>query len=205
MHLIFALIASIAIHALGFHLLYSLSKPFGGTTLEGRLTITLVSHESASGRPPQPETDSSTQSEPLRSSPSTDTRKSHDKIGESPSPPLPAIPLSIANSIYYPRNELTRPPTLVEDIDLSSLSRLTGSTTGRVALELYINEGGGIDHVEAQSDDIPDNVLEELHNLILQLKFSGGEINGTPVKTHISIEVLFIATQPTVGAPTTVP
>jgi len=199
MRLIFALIASIGFHTLGLQLLYSMPKHFGGTTSEGRLTVTLHDAELSSGITPRLMPLPPIQYSPGSSIPTTNKHETRSEIGEPTSSPLATMPLPITTNIYFPRDELTLPPTLIENVDLSSLAKLAGTSAGRALLELYINEQGSIDRVEPQSDGIPDNILENLRDLLFQLKFSGGEIDGTIVKTRLVIEVLFIPTQRAVG------
>ena len=138
-----------------------------------------------------------------------DTRTSIDDRTAIPSPKTtPALPanLSVSNfhrqsdaelfprfnleGLYYPRSTLTHPPQVIEDVDLSNLSSLPGIAPGRLTLELFIGKSGTVDRVEAESVEIPEQAMESLLDLLGKIRFTGGEIDGKPVKSRIRIEVL---------------
>jgi hypothetical protein len=99
----------------------------------------------------------------------------------------------IATEIYYPRSALSHPPKLIEDVDLSSLAENVGNASKNVILELFISEQGAIDRIAIESGTLDETVHEKLEELLLQLRFSGGEIDGIAVKSRIKIEVMFLA------------
>jgi hypothetical protein len=108
----------------------------------------------------------------------------------------------IAAEIYYPRNVLSQKPQLLQDVDLSSLAAIVGNLSKSVTLELFVSEQGTIDRIAFESVELDEAVQEKLEGLLLQLRFSGGEIDGMAVKSRIKIEVLFLAPTRTEEKPT---
>ena len=121
------------------------------------------------------------------------------------SPGPPVIPLrekpdetdlpqpGIAVEMYYPRSALNHPPSLLQDVDLSTLAAIAGDDSKNVVLELFVSEQGTIDRIAFEPGTLDESVQEKLQELLLQLKFSSGEIDGMAVKSRIKIEVMFIA------------
>lgn len=99
----------------------------------------------------------------------------------------------ISPEIYYPRSALSHPPKLIDDVDLSSLEASAGNVSKNVILELFVSEQGAIDRIAIESGALDETVHGKLEELLLQLRFSGGEIDGIAVKSRIRIEVMFLA------------
>lgn len=97
--------------------------------------------------------------------------------------------IPLPNNIYFPKSDLSRPPQLIEDVDLSEVSSLGGVTPGRAIMEIFIDEGGVIVRIEAETGSLAENVVENLKDRLFMLKFSSGEIDGIAVKSRIRIEV----------------
>jgi hypothetical protein len=120
-----------------------------------------------------------------------------------PSPPVTPAPEKsdeaalpkpgIAVEMYYPRSVLSLPPRLIENVDLSSLAEIAGVDSKNVVLELFVNDQGTIDRIAFEPGALDESVQEKLQELLLQLKFSSGEIDGMAVKSRIKIEVMFMA------------
>lgn len=119
------------------------------------------------------------------------TKKSPSKQPLAPPEVLPS-PVDITESIYFPRNSLTTPPQLVQNVDLSPVAILAGEIKKPVILELFINEQGSIDKIDVQSNELDSGFDEKLRELLLQLKFTGGKISNTAVKSRIRIEVMSV-------------
>lgn len=101
------------------------------------------------------------------------------------------LPRLLPEEIYYPREQLNRPPQLERDVDLSRLANLPGLAPGRITLELFIDENGSVSRIAAEeAGSLNDQALASLEELLLQLKFKSGEIGGSTVKSRIRIEVL---------------
>lgn len=95
-------------------------------------------------------------------------------------------------NVYHLRQELTRQPQLVANVDLSPVAALAPGSTSRVVVEIYLNDQGGIDRLDIDANNLPTEAYEKLSELLRQLSFSNGEIDGRAVKTKIKIEVLFL-------------
>lgn len=100
-----------------------------------------------------------------------------------------APPFAIASNIYHSREELSRPPQLEQDVDLSPLARVIPVQALTLELELFINEAGLIDRVEITRGKLDGNARIGLMARLARLKFSSGEIDGRIVKSRIRIEV----------------
>lgn len=94
--------------------------------------------------------------------------------------------------VYHLRQELTRQPQLIANVDLSPLISLASGSSTAVIVELYINEQGNIDKIDTTANDLPAEALDKLSELLMQLRFSSGEIDGDAVKTRMKIEVMFL-------------
>lgn len=97
--------------------------------------------------------------------------------------------LAITSDIYHSREELSRPPQLEQDVDLSPLARVIPVQALTLELELFINEAGLVDRVEITRGKLEGNARIGLMARLARLKFSGGEIDGRLVKSRIRIEV----------------
>lgn len=105
-------------------------------------------------------------------------------------PALPKHYLPLLD-IYHPRQELTRQPQLIDNVDLSPLISLA-SGSAAVIVELYINEQGNVDKIDTAVNDLSVDALDKLNELLMKLRFSPGEIDGRAVKTLMKIEILFL-------------
>lgn len=100
-------------------------------------------------------------------------------------------PFTITSDIYHLREELSRPPQLEQDVDLSPLARVIPVQALTLEVELFINEAGLIDRVEITRGKLEGNARIGLMARLARLKFSSGEIDGRIVKSRIKIEVNF--------------
>jgi TonB family protein len=109
----------------------------------------------------------------------------------SPAPPekLVGIPLKTR---YYDVTELDETPKPLTSVEPQyppeALARHEGST---VQLELFIDEKGEIESLEAISTDSAEMFRESALSAFEQQRFSPGLKNGIPVKSHIKITVKF--------------
>lgn len=113
---------------------------------------------------------------------------SADETGNTePAAPFPAI----TSDIYHPREDLTRPPQLEQDVDLSPLTRVMAVQALTLELALFINEAGLIDRIEIIRGNLEETARIGLVARLSRLKFASGEIDGKPVKSLLRIEVNF--------------
>lgn len=94
-------------------------------------------------------------------------------------------------ALYHARTALSRQPFVATNVDLSELSRMGYIQLPRVPLDLLINEEGRVDRVDHLPDILPDEVSARMVELLSQIRFTPGEIEGTPVKVRYRIEVIF--------------
>lgn len=111
-------------------------------------------------------------------------RKSNDNGFESLSPE--------SNPHYYSRNELDRPPRMIDDINEKD-GRLDKALRGvedhgSVILELWINDRGWIDKTEVISSTLPNSVTTIIRNNIELARSVPARLNDRNVHSKIRIE-----------------
>jgi len=104
------------------------------------------------------------------------------------------ILIPLPERIYYPRNELTKPPKLIQDVDLSPLKSIIKNETKTVNIDIFISKEGIIDKIFVEPEKLNKIAEIELKNIIKNLKFSNGEIDDKPVNSHLKIEIVIIST-----------
>lgn len=107
-------------------------------------------------------------------------------------PTHPENPIHFFLDTYHSRQQLTRQPQLAKNIDLSPLVSFFSAPEETVIIELYINDQGKIDKVDIATNNLSPEGIATLQELLSQLQFSAGEINGRTVKARIKIEVLLL-------------
>ncbi len=91
---------------------------------------------------------------------------------------------------YYPARQLHQKPQVIEDIDTNLTLTLPGIETQNVILRLFINERGGIDHIDIEQSSLAPEVVAAVSGAFGKLRFTPGKIDGLAVKSQLKIEVL---------------
>lgn len=93
-------------------------------------------------------------------------------------------------AVYLRTDELTKAPSVLLDIS-SDLSLFSPNGLPQLAiLRLLVNERGDIDQVLVEDSPLPEEEQNLLKNAFSKTKFHPGEINGTPVRSQLRIEVM---------------
>ncbi len=91
---------------------------------------------------------------------------------------------------YYPARQLQQKPQVIEDIDTNLTLTLPGIETQNVILRLFINERGGIDHIDIEQSSLAPEVVAAVSGAFGKLRFTPGKMDGLAVKSQLKIEVL---------------
>ena len=117
--------------------------------------------------------------------------------------PQPANPSRLASPAtrapraprYLPAHELDRRPQILSHVE-PHFPALALVPTGRVVLRLYIDEGGNVDAVAAESADRTGAFEATAREAFAGARFLPGIKDGVPVKALVRIEVLFGSPHP---------
>lgn len=90
---------------------------------------------------------------------------------------------------YYSPTELSKKPQAATDIQFPPLLALGETASGKVVLELLINEAGGLDSVRVESASLPEPVQKIAAETFRQAIFNPGMKDGLPVKSRLWVEV----------------
>lgn len=132
----------------------------------------------------EPESGSSSQaSAPISTSP---PQPGHASTPGAGAPEMPGEEVAY----YYPTRQLQQKPRVIEDIDTNLTLTLPGIETQNVILRLFINEHGGIDHIDIEQTTLEPEVVAAVSGAFGKLRFSPGKIDGLAVKSQLKIEVL---------------
>lgn len=96
--------------------------------------------------------------------------------------------LSIAR--FHERDELTRQPHVVENVDLNPLQFHLSQSTAPLRLQLHVDASGLVVDIIVLAPSHATDVIDHAKSLLSKLRFSPGEIDGHPVGSKITIEVL---------------
>ena len=115
-------------------------------------------------------------------------------------PPAPSMLAPTATRVpraprYYAAHELDRRPQILSHVE-PQFPALALVPTGRVVLRLYIDEGGGVDAVAAESADRTGAFEAAAREAFAAARFLPGIKDGVPVKALIRVEVLFGSPHP---------
>jgi protein TonB len=99
--------------------------------------------------------------------------------------------LPLAAPVYYSTDQLSkRPqPLAAADLDAPEIRPLVAS--GRMVLELWINEFGVVTDVTVEKNELPEVFSRTAVAAFKALRFVPGERNGQPVRTLMRIEVTY--------------
>ena len=174
--LLVPLIASLALHAGGFALMdaYYGAPLSGGTRIAKRQVPLRVAFLDA-----------------RLASVGNDPVVAGSGKSDSPPFPLPEGLVSLPGPYYFPPQELSRKPQVVEDIPLDYPENAPLVAKNHVVLRLLISEAGEVDKIIVETADVPGE-LEALARLAFaQAKFQPGLRGETPVKSQMFVEITF--------------
>jgi TonB family protein len=100
--------------------------------------------------------------------------------------------LPIAAPTYYRTEELTKAPRPTSEPKLDVPKSVARSVSGKVVLNLWINELGNVVSAEVESSDLPETVSGAVAAALGKVRFVPGEINGARVRTLMTIEVAYV-------------
>jgi hypothetical protein len=158
--------------------------PDKGTVLNARLKLAEVRHSKAASTSIAPRNKPSPSEADLEPShteaPYMDSESAPDSM---PSLPIPAEPR------YFPSQELSEKPAVVQDIPPDLGVTLKSGNPGYAILRLKINEAGSIDAVEVDESDLAEQDLSRIRQAFQAMQFLPGKIGESRVKTEMRIRV----------------
>jgi TonB family protein len=147
--------------------------------------------------------------------PGVDSRQSEEQVMP-PAPPAvsapePALEPALESEVepgagilaapfYYPASQLDERPRIMADVD-PEFPRGAQASAGRVVLRLYIGEHGEVERVAVVEPEPPDAFGKSALDAFAAARFTPGVRNGVPVRSLMTIEVLFSAQTPRTTAP----
>jgi TonB family protein len=96
---------------------------------------------------------------------------------------------------YFHAHELDRRPQILSHVE-PSFPALALVPTGRVVLRLYLDEGGSVETVAAESADRTGAFEAAARDAFAAARFLPGIKGGVPVKAVVRVEVLFGSPHP---------
>jgi TonB family protein len=99
--------------------------------------------------------------------------------------------LPIPAPTYYRTDQLTKPPRPASQPDLDVPRKVARSVSGKVVLQLWIDERGNVDSVEVESSNLPKTVSGIAAAAFAKLRFAPGEIDGKRVRVLMRVEVVY--------------
>lgn len=109
------------------------------------------------------------------------------KFGSSTRSNLVPVP----NEDYYATSELTVRPRAVGEAELDPEEIADIVASGRVVLELRINDQGAVVSVAVTQSDLPDVFSQVAVKAFQMLRFTPGELNGQRVGVKMQVEVRY--------------
>jgi TonB family protein len=132
-------------------------------------------------------------SEPLRATlpPAPGEQALGDRATVRKSPPRSIFPAPT----YFAAHELDRRPQIQSQVE-PRFPALALGPTGRVVLQLYVDEAGRVDKVAVESGDPTGGFEAAAREAFAAARFLPGLKDGVPVKALVRIEVLFGSPHP---------
>lgn len=104
--------------------------------------------------------------------------------------PQPQPRIGAPAPVYFSVTEVSRRPEPLAEIDPNPPGLENQSGSGKVVLDLYIGESGRMDRVDVESTTTGDALAAGIAEEFRQMRFQPAEIDGTPVKSRLRVEVL---------------
>jgi hypothetical protein len=92
---------------------------------------------------------------------------------------------------YLPRKRLTVVPEPLAPVDVPFPPDVTGIVQLRVQLSLFIDETGTVRRVQLDTPQVPASFARSVVETFVGTRFSPGELDHVPVRSHIKVEVEF--------------
>jgi hypothetical protein len=102
----------------------------------------------------------------------------------------PVIIRTPAKPYYFQAAELTQKPLVLRDVPSDLLFDVPDVPPHAAVLRLLINELGEVDEVIIDDSSVPEAVAQSIIEAFRKARFHAGEIDGTPVKSQVRIEVM---------------
>lgn len=180
-----ALVCSCLLHAI-VYLLSDLVAPgryavSGGT--KGRpyaLSATLLATAHSSPEAPL------SGAAPADSLEGSDAGTETEKAASNDAPPAGGLPLP--EVIYYPTSQLSIGPKALTQVELDAPEIRYSTASGRVVLNLWINESGEVAKASMEITELPEPVTTAIVEAFRKLRFKPGELDGRVVGSVMKIE-----------------
>lgn len=109
--------------------------------------------------------------------------------------PLPQLPkpglIAAPEPRYYTQRELDIPPYVLEAPEGEADALLGRPETGRIVLELWIDDNGHVTKAGLLASDLPEEFGQSALNSFTGTRFSPGRKGGSAVHSYIRMEVAF--------------
>ncbi len=109
----------------------------------------------------------------------------HENEREVPAPAARALPLPQ----YFPPEQLTRQPVLLDDLEDALREPLEAGFRGRLVIRLFIDAAGKVDGVRVLETTMPTEVEGLVVKAFYVARYRPGEIEGQAVKSEMTMEV----------------
>lgn len=104
--------------------------------------------------------------------------------------------LSLPEPRYFPANELSEWPSVLQDIPPDKTIALPNAPLQPARIRLLINEQGDIDKVVFEDSLLSDEAKHFVKDSFATVKFKPGKIGDLAVNTQLRVEVMLERTQP---------
>jgi hypothetical protein len=92
-------------------------------------------------------------------------------------------------AVYYPTRQLTRPPQVLNELELADPEVRSGVASGKIILKLWISVAGEVVRISTEETELSETVTGSVVEAFLKLRFKPGELDGQPVGVVMVIEV----------------
>lgn len=107
--------------------------------------------------------------------------------------PAPAASAPAVEAPYLPRGELTVTPKLLAPVDVPFPEELTGVVDLKVRVSLFIDEDGTVRRIRVDTPGVHPSIEKAVREAFSPARFSPGQLQATPVRSQIRLEVEFAA------------
>lgn len=122
-------------------------------------------------------------------SPQASAEKPAEKQAMPPVETAGILPLS--GPVYYTSDQLTKRPTAVEVPELDTPATKQFIVSGKMILQLWIDERGKVVEVVVEESNLPEVFAETARNTFGHSRFTPGERDGVAVRSLMRIEVSY--------------
>ncbi|MDD2883853.1 MAG: hypothetical protein PHT48_02270 [Dechloromonas sp.] len=111
------------------------------------------------------------------------------ELGTSTTTPLPQERV-VHGPVFQPPGRLTRKPEAQADFDQQILNDLPETLTGSITVTLWLDSNGTVLRATHEGGSLPPDIGQIVAQGFIAMPFSPGEIEGQPVATWLTLEVL---------------